>query len=109
MGKRCFEQINSKKFTTKLPVKSYSFSLSPYHSHFLPPLPLSLALSPSGPPAASPLTNEEKALKRPDTTESLNSSMSNGTTDAGKKGKHTQMRHSPFSSNTFCASLCIKH
>ncbi|XP_063747426.1 oxysterol-binding protein-related protein 9 isoform X2 [Eleginops maclovinus] len=36
-------------------------------------------IDPSGPQAAS---NEGSALKRPDTTESLNSSMSNGTTDA---------------------------
>uniref|UniRef100_A0A8C2X3A4 Oxysterol-binding protein n=1 Tax=Cyclopterus lumpus TaxID=8103 RepID=A0A8C2X3A4_CYCLU len=38
------------------------------------------------PQAASPLTNE--ALKRPNTTESLNSSMSNGTTDADQFDSH---------------------
>lgn len=50
-------------------------------------------VSPSGPPAASPLTNEETALKRPDTTESLNSSMSNGTTDAGRDEKPSDSFH----------------
>uniref|UniRef100_A0A7N8X342 Oxysterol-binding protein n=1 Tax=Mastacembelus armatus TaxID=205130 RepID=A0A7N8X342_9TELE len=38
--------------------------------------------------SASPLTNEGAALKRPDTTESLNSSMSNGTTDADQFDSH---------------------
>lgn len=42
-----------------------------------------VVFSPSGPAAATPLTNEETVLKRPNTTESFNSSMSNGTTDAG--------------------------
>uniref|UniRef100_A0A4W6G212 Oxysterol-binding protein n=1 Tax=Lates calcarifer TaxID=8187 RepID=A0A4W6G212_LATCA len=40
------------------------------------------------PAAATPLTNEETGLKRPDTTESLNSSMSNGTTDADQFDSH---------------------
>uniref|UniRef100_A0A3Q4H5G1 Oxysterol-binding protein n=1 Tax=Neolamprologus brichardi TaxID=32507 RepID=A0A3Q4H5G1_NEOBR len=44
-------------------------------------------IDPSGPPAASP-TNEETALKRPNTTESLNSSMSNGTTDTDQFDCH---------------------
>uniref|UniRef100_A0A3Q3BJR0 Oxysterol-binding protein n=1 Tax=Kryptolebias marmoratus TaxID=37003 RepID=A0A3Q3BJR0_KRYMA len=39
-------------------------------------------------PAASPAANEETALKRPNTTESLNSSMSNGTTDADQFDSH---------------------
>ncbi|XP_077573049.1 oxysterol-binding protein-related protein 9 isoform X2 [Stigmatopora nigra] len=40
-------------------------------------------MNPSGPPAAlSTLNNDKAALKRPDTTESLNSTMSNGTTEA---------------------------
>uniref|UniRef100_A0A3B5ASM5 Oxysterol-binding protein n=1 Tax=Stegastes partitus TaxID=144197 RepID=A0A3B5ASM5_9TELE len=55
----------------------YQSSTSPKH-----------CIDPSGPPAASPLTNEETALKRPDTTESLNSSMSNGTTDADPFDSH---------------------
>uniref|UniRef100_A0A7N6FIC7 Oxysterol-binding protein n=1 Tax=Anabas testudineus TaxID=64144 RepID=A0A7N6FIC7_ANATE len=55
----------------------YQSSTSPKH-----------CLDPSGSPAASPLTNEETALKRPDTTESLNSSMSNGTTDADPFDSH---------------------
>ncbi|KAM7388246.1 hypothetical protein PAMP_024436 [Pampus punctatissimus] len=55
----------------------YQTSTSPKH-----------CLDPSGAPAASPLTNEETALKRPDTTESLNSSMSNGTTDADPFDSH---------------------
>uniref|UniRef100_A0AAQ5Y5I6 Oxysterol-binding protein n=1 Tax=Amphiprion ocellaris TaxID=80972 RepID=A0AAQ5Y5I6_AMPOC len=55
----------------------YQSSTSPKH-----------CIDPSGPPAASPLTNEETALKRPDTTESLNSSMSNGTTDADQFDSH---------------------
>ncbi|XP_076008967.1 oxysterol-binding protein-related protein 9 isoform X3 [Genypterus blacodes] len=38
----------------------------------------------SGPPADLPLNNEETALKRPETNESINSSMSNGTTDAAE-------------------------
>ncbi|MEQ2217007.1 hypothetical protein XENOCAPTIV_020051 [Xenoophorus captivus] len=37
---------------------------------------------PSGPAAGSAAANKETFLKRPETTESLNSSMSNGTTDA---------------------------
>lgn len=49
----------------------YQSSTSPKH-----------CADPSGPPAASTATNEDKLLKRPETTESLNSSMSNGTTDA---------------------------
>ncbi|XP_068174673.1 oxysterol-binding protein-related protein 9 isoform X3 [Antennarius striatus] len=49
----------------------YQSSTSPKH-----------CIDPSGPPAASTLTNEETALKRPDTTGSLDSSMSNGTTEA---------------------------
>uniref|UniRef100_A0A3Q2G7F2 Oxysterol-binding protein n=1 Tax=Cyprinodon variegatus TaxID=28743 RepID=A0A3Q2G7F2_CYPVA len=36
---------------------------------------------PSGPSAAPTATNEQTSLKRPETTESLNSTMSNGTTD----------------------------
>lgn len=87
MGKCCFRRIKPEKFATKLSVKS------PYLSCFLPPFRflylLLFPLSPSGPAAASSLTNEVTGLKRPDTNESLNSSMSNGTTDAGKKGKHT--------------------
>uniref|UniRef100_A0A673B2N3 Oxysterol-binding protein n=1 Tax=Sphaeramia orbicularis TaxID=375764 RepID=A0A673B2N3_9TELE len=55
----------------------YQSSTSPKH-----------CIDPSGPPAASPLTNEETVLKRPDTTESLNSSMSNGTTDADPFDSH---------------------
>uniref|UniRef100_A0A8C4P0T9 Oxysterol-binding protein n=1 Tax=Dicentrarchus labrax TaxID=13489 RepID=A0A8C4P0T9_DICLA len=55
----------------------YQSSTSPKH-----------CIDPSGPPAALPLTNEETALKRPDTTESLNSSMSNGTTDADPFDSH---------------------
>ncbi|XP_028260209.1 oxysterol-binding protein-related protein 9 isoform X3 [Parambassis ranga] len=55
----------------------YQSSTSPKH-----------CIDPSGPPAASPLTNEETALKRPDTAESLNSSMSNGTTDADPFDSH---------------------
>ncbi|XP_059196669.1 oxysterol-binding protein-related protein 9 isoform X3 [Centropristis striata] len=45
-------------------------------------------IDPSGPQAALPLTNEATALKRPDTTESLNSTMSNGTTDADQFDSH---------------------
>uniref|UniRef100_A0AAQ5ZAM7 Oxysterol-binding protein n=1 Tax=Amphiprion ocellaris TaxID=80972 RepID=A0AAQ5ZAM7_AMPOC len=44
--------------------------------------------SSTSPKHSSPLTNEETALKRPDTTESLNSSMSNGTTDADQFDSH---------------------
>uniref|UniRef100_A0A3B4T290 Oxysterol-binding protein n=1 Tax=Seriola dumerili TaxID=41447 RepID=A0A3B4T290_SERDU len=55
----------------------YQSSTSPKH-----------CIDPSGPAAAPPLTNEETALKRPDTTESLNSSMSNGTTDADPFDSH---------------------
>ncbi|KAM8888693.1 oxysterol-binding protein-related protein 9 isoform X4 [Synchiropus splendidus] len=44
--------------------------------------------NPSGAPAALPLNNEGTALKRPETTESLNSSMSNGTTDADAFDSH---------------------
>ncbi|XP_056269912.1 oxysterol-binding protein-related protein 9 [Pseudoliparis swirei] len=43
-------------------------------------------IDPSGSQAASPLNNE--GLKRPNTTESLNSSMSNGTTDADQFDSH---------------------
>uniref|UniRef100_H3DDH1 Oxysterol-binding protein n=1 Tax=Tetraodon nigroviridis TaxID=99883 RepID=H3DDH1_TETNG len=46
----------------------YQSSTSPKH-----------CMDPSGPSATSPLNNEETTLKRPDTTESLNSTMSNGT------------------------------
>lgn len=49
----------------------YQSSTSPKH-----------CMDPSGAPADSPRTNEDTPLKRPNTTESLNSSMSNGTTDA---------------------------
>ncbi|XP_069378148.1 oxysterol-binding protein-related protein 9 isoform X8 [Paralichthys olivaceus] len=45
-------------------------------------------IDPSGPAAAQPLSNEDTALKRPDTTESLNSSMSNGTTEADPFDSH---------------------
>lgn len=79
--------------------------LSPYLACFLPPSPpfiLSFSPSPSGSPAASPLTNEETVLKRPDTTESLNSSMSNGTTDAGREEKRTT--HSYTRTFRICAS-----
>uniref|UniRef100_A0A3B4BA27 Oxysterol-binding protein n=1 Tax=Periophthalmus magnuspinnatus TaxID=409849 RepID=A0A3B4BA27_9GOBI len=55
----------------------YQSSTSPKH-----------CIDPSGPQAASPNTNEDTALKRPNTTESLNSSMSNGTTDADQFDSH---------------------
>ncbi|KAG7515042.1 hypothetical protein JOB18_048276 [Solea senegalensis] len=55
----------------------YQSSTSPKH-----------CIDPSGPTAAPPLTNEETALKRPDTTESLNSTMSNGTTEADMFDSH---------------------
>ncbi|KAF3690929.1 Oxysterol-binding protein-related protein 9 [Channa argus] len=55
----------------------YQSSTSPKH-----------CIDPSGSQAASPLTNEQTVLKRPDTTESLNSSMSNGTTDADPFDSH---------------------
>uniref|UniRef100_A0A665U1D4 Oxysterol-binding protein n=1 Tax=Echeneis naucrates TaxID=173247 RepID=A0A665U1D4_ECHNA len=55
----------------------YQSSTSPKH-----------CIDPSGPAADTPLTHEETALKRPDTTESLNSSMSNGTTDADPFDSH---------------------
>ncbi|XP_054913426.1 oxysterol-binding protein-related protein 9 isoform X1 [Poeciliopsis prolifica] len=42
----------------------------------------------SGPSAASTAANEETSLKRPGTTESLNSTMSNGTTDADMFDSH---------------------
>ncbi|XP_061540805.1 oxysterol-binding protein-related protein 9 isoform X6 [Phycodurus eques] len=45
-------------------------------------------MNPSGPATASPLNNEETILKRPDTTESLNSTMSNGTTEADPFDSH---------------------
>ncbi|XP_031719819.1 oxysterol-binding protein-related protein 9 isoform X1 [Anarrhichthys ocellatus] len=45
-------------------------------------------IDPSGPQAASLLTNEATAMKRPNTTESMNSSMSNGTTDADQFDSH---------------------
>ncbi|XP_035032272.1 oxysterol-binding protein-related protein 9 isoform X3 [Hippoglossus stenolepis] len=45
-------------------------------------------IDPSGPGAAQPLSNKDTALKRPDTTESLNSSMSNGTTEADPFDSH---------------------
>uniref|UniRef100_A0A3P8W596 Oxysterol-binding protein n=1 Tax=Cynoglossus semilaevis TaxID=244447 RepID=A0A3P8W596_CYNSE len=55
----------------------YQTSTSPKH-----------CIDPSGPAAATPLTNEETVLKRPNTTESFNSSMSNGTTDADMFDSH---------------------
>uniref|UniRef100_A0A8D3E0Y8 Oxysterol-binding protein n=1 Tax=Scophthalmus maximus TaxID=52904 RepID=A0A8D3E0Y8_SCOMX len=55
----------------------YQTSTSPKH-----------CIDPSGPAAAPPRTNEQTALKRPDTTESLNSSMSNGTTEADPFDSH---------------------
>uniref|UniRef100_UPI003AACD745 oxysterol-binding protein-related protein 9 isoform X3 n=1 Tax=Centroberyx gerrardi TaxID=166262 RepID=UPI003AACD745 len=55
----------------------YQSSTSPKH-----------CIDPSGPPAALPLGDEDTALKRPDTNESLNSSMSNGTTDADQFDSH---------------------
>ncbi|XP_012733257.3 oxysterol-binding protein-related protein 9 isoform X2 [Fundulus heteroclitus] len=55
----------------------YQSSTSPKH-----------CADPSGPSAASAATNEEKLLKRPETTESLYSSMSNGTTDADMFDSH---------------------
>ncbi|XP_020780393.1 oxysterol-binding protein-related protein 9 isoform X2 [Boleophthalmus pectinirostris] len=55
----------------------YQSSTSPKH-----------CIDPSGPQAASPNTNEDTALKRPNTTESLNSSMSNGTTEADQFDSH---------------------
>ncbi|KAM4629760.1 oxysterol-binding protein-related protein 9 isoform 1-T1 [Polymixia lowei] len=45
-------------------------------------------LDPSGASAALPLGDDETSLKRPDTNESLNSSMSNGTTDADLFDSH---------------------
>nr|XP_061833771.1 oxysterol-binding protein-related protein 9-like isoform X2 [Nerophis lumbriciformis] len=45
-------------------------------------------MNPPGGPAASPLNNQEPTLKRPETTESLNSSMSNGITDADPFDTH---------------------
>ncbi|KAM6938303.1 LOW QUALITY PROTEIN: oxysterol-binding protein-related protein 9 [Lycodopsis pacificus] len=45
-------------------------------------------IDPSGPQAASLLANEATAMKRPNTTESMNSSMSNGTTDADQFDSH---------------------
>ncbi|KAK9519289.1 hypothetical protein VZT92_022030 [Zoarces viviparus] len=45
-------------------------------------------IDPSGPQAASLLTNEASAMKRPNTTESMNSSMSNGTNDADQFDSH---------------------
>ncbi|XP_072295617.1 oxysterol-binding protein-related protein 9 isoform X2 [Eucyclogobius newberryi] len=45
-------------------------------------------VDPSGPQASSPNTNEDTTLKRPNTTDSLNSSMSNGTTDADQFDSH---------------------
>uniref|UniRef100_A0A7N8XUW5 Oxysterol-binding protein n=1 Tax=Mastacembelus armatus TaxID=205130 RepID=A0A7N8XUW5_9TELE len=59
-----------------VPDFSYSSSEDEFYDCFPPSLP------------ASPLTNEGAALKRPDTTESLNSSMSNGTTDADQFDSH---------------------
>ncbi|XP_075879007.1 oxysterol-binding protein-related protein 9 isoform X4 [Nelusetta ayraudi] len=55
----------------------YQSSTSPKHH-----------IEPSGTPAAAPHTADDTALKRPDTTESLNSSMSNGTTDADPFDSH---------------------
>uniref|UniRef100_A0A3Q2NXD6 Oxysterol-binding protein n=1 Tax=Fundulus heteroclitus TaxID=8078 RepID=A0A3Q2NXD6_FUNHE len=55
----------------------YQSSTSPKH-----------CADPSRPSAASAATNEEKLLKRPETTESLYSSMSNGTTDADMFDSH---------------------
>uniref|UniRef100_A0A671W1K2 Oxysterol-binding protein n=1 Tax=Sparus aurata TaxID=8175 RepID=A0A671W1K2_SPAAU len=45
--------------------------------------------------SASSLTNEGTAMKRPDTTESLNSSMSNGTTDADPFDSHDDRDDDP--------------
>uniref|UniRef100_A0A7N6FG98 Oxysterol-binding protein n=1 Tax=Anabas testudineus TaxID=64144 RepID=A0A7N6FG98_ANATE len=64
-----YQRQSNFEMQTQWAVKSYSFFISPASS-------------------ASPLTNEETALKRPDTTESLNSSMSNGTTDADPFDSH---------------------
>lgn len=81
---------NTQRFWSKINlIQVYVFTLWKCFSCFLPlgnshNLLLS-NVSPSGPPAAASHTTEEPALKRPDTTESLNSSMSNGTTDAGRK------------------------
>uniref|UniRef100_A0A674PJV2 Oxysterol-binding protein n=1 Tax=Takifugu rubripes TaxID=31033 RepID=A0A674PJV2_TAKRU len=47
------------------------------------------------PSAASPLNNEQTALKRPNTTESLDSSMSNGTTDAELFDSHDDRDDDP--------------
>ncbi|XP_008406118.1 oxysterol-binding protein-related protein 9 isoform X4 [Poecilia reticulata] len=55
----------------------YQSSTSPKH-----------CADPSGPPAASTPANEETSLKRPATTESFNSNMSNGTTDADMFDSH---------------------
>ncbi|KAF6734852.1 Oxysterol-binding protein-related protein 9 [Oryzias melastigma] len=55
----------------------YQSSTSPKHCR-----------DPSKPPAASPDASQESTLKRPNTTESLNSSMSNGTTDADQFDSH---------------------
>uniref|UniRef100_A0A674PBI6 Oxysterol-binding protein n=1 Tax=Takifugu rubripes TaxID=31033 RepID=A0A674PBI6_TAKRU len=45
--------------------------------------------------SASPLNNEQTALKRPNTTESLDSSMSNGTTDAELFDSHDDRDDDP--------------
>ncbi|XP_056132373.1 oxysterol-binding protein-related protein 9 isoform X2 [Lampris incognitus] len=55
----------------------YQTSISPKH-----------CIDPSGPPVGSPLGDDETPLKRLDTNESLNSSMSNGTTDADLFDSH---------------------
>uniref|UniRef100_A0A8C8H243 Oxysterol-binding protein n=1 Tax=Oncorhynchus tshawytscha TaxID=74940 RepID=A0A8C8H243_ONCTS len=55
----------------------YQNSMSPKH-----------LLDSSRPPAALPHSNDGTVLKRPDTNESLNSSMSNGTTDADQFDSH---------------------
>ncbi|PWA20833.1 hypothetical protein CCH79_00007159 [Gambusia affinis] len=55
----------------------YQSSTSPKH-----------CADPSGPPAASTSAIEETSLKRPATTESFNSTMSNGTTDADMFDSH---------------------
>uniref|UniRef100_A0A674NM66 Oxysterol-binding protein n=1 Tax=Takifugu rubripes TaxID=31033 RepID=A0A674NM66_TAKRU len=62
----------------------YQSSTSPKH-----------CIDPLGPSAASPLNNEQTALKRPNTTESLDSSMSNGTTDAELFDSHDDRDDDP--------------
>lgn len=89
---RCINQILlGTKFSPKFAHEFLLFGCPPYLCFLVHFHSLHLLFSPSGPSAASLLNNEETALKRPDTTESLNSSMSNGTTDAGKKVKRTSL------------------